>query len=152
MEESSIRVRACLAVIDDGKILLVPHFDTDRGPVQWNIPGGMVNFEESIQQAAVREILEETGLQAKVDRLLDVSEVLLPERPWHSVTITFLGQIIDGKLQAEQGHPYGQKLPRWFTVEELEGLSYHPKDTVDKAFLDYSSDKYGQKQKKYPLA
>ena len=152
MEQNSIRIRTCLAVVNDGKILLVPHYDTDRGPVQWNIPGGKVNFEESIQQAAVREIFEETGLHAKVDRLLDVSEVFLPEKPWHSVTITFLGQIIDGNLQAEPAHPYGHKLPRWFTVEELEGLSYHPKDTVDKAFLEYSSDKYGQKQKQDPLA
>ena len=141
MEQNSIRVRACLAVMNEGKILLVPHYDTDKGPIQWNIPGGRVKFEESIQQAAIREILEETGFNAKIGRLLDVSEVLLPDKPWHSVTITFLGQVIDGKIQAEQGHPYGEKTPKWFTFEELEGLSYHPKDTIEKAFLEFSLGK-----------
>jgi hypothetical protein len=29
-----IRVRVCLAVVDDGRLLLVPHYNTDAGPVQ----------------------------------------------------------------------------------------------------------------------
>ena len=123
-----------------GKILLVPHYDTDDCPIQWNLPGGMVEFGERIEQAAVREILEETGFHAKIERLLDVSEVLIPEKPWHSITITFLGSIIGGNLRPEDGHHHGRKFPQWFTYKELEGLCYHPKKTIEKAFLDHYSD------------
>ena len=129
----TIRVRACLAVVHNERILLVPHYNTDVGPVQWVIPGGSVEFGEELAQAAAREFTEETGVRVRVGELLDVSEVLLPERPWHSITITFTGEVEGGKLAAEANHAYGRKMPRWFTWEEMAGLAYHPRKTVGKA-------------------
>jgi 8-oxo-dGTP diphosphatase len=129
----TIRVRVALAVIHEGRILLVPHYDTDAGPVQWTIPGGRLAFGEALRAAAAREFEEETGLAARADGLLDVSEVLLPERPYHSLTITFRGTLLGGTLAAEAGHPYGEKMPRWFSAAELAGLAYHPPATVARA-------------------
>ena len=128
-----IRVRVCLAVVHDHKLLLVPHYDTDAGPVQWTVPGGGVEFGESLQAAAVREFFEETGLQAEVTGLLHVSETILPDRPYHSVTISFAGSITGGELQAEANHPYGEKFPRWFSAAEVGAVTYHPEATVEKA-------------------
>jgi ADP-ribose pyrophosphatase YjhB (NUDIX family) len=130
---STIRVRAALAVMHEGRILLVPHYDTDAGPVQWTIPGGRLSFGEALRAAAAREFQEETGLTARADDVLDVSEVIVPERPYHSLTITFRGRILGGTLSAEAGHPYGEKLPRWFSAADLAGLAYHPPATVARA-------------------
>jgi 8-oxo-dGTP diphosphatase len=73
--EEEIRIRACLAAVRDGQILLVPHCGTDAGPVQWTIPGGRVAFGEGLRAAALCEFEEETGLQAEV-KGLDMLDII----------------------------------------------------------------------------
>ncbi len=131
--EPEIRLRAGMAVVQEDKILLVPHYHPDAGVVQWVIPGGRVRFGEGLREAALREFQEETGCQAQITGLLDVSEVILPEKSWHSVTITWSGAITGGQVKAEPGHRYGEKTPAWFSADELRGLAYHPPQTVEKA-------------------
>jgi ADP-ribose pyrophosphatase YjhB (NUDIX family) len=129
----SIRIRVCLVVVENGRILLVPHYGTDAGEIQWAVPGGMVEFGEVLETAVTREFLEETGLNTEVTSVLCVSEVILPERPYHSITISFSGQVIGGDLRAEETHPFGTKTPRWFSATELATAQYYPEKTVEMA-------------------
>jgi ADP-ribose pyrophosphatase YjhB (NUDIX family) len=126
-----IRLRVCLAVVKNERILLVPHYFTDSGSVQWLIPGGEIEFGESLKIAAIREFFEETGFRAEIISLLNVTEVIHPKRQYHSITIAFSGNIIDGKLQSEANHPYGEKVPRWFTATQLMAVKYHPEKSVE---------------------
>ncbi len=135
--DNGIRIRVCLAVVEGGRILLLPHYNTDAGPIQWVIPGGRLEFGERLESAALREFEEETGLQAEITGLLDVSQVIHPERPYHSITITFSGRIVGGKMSPERDHPYGTRVPRWFSPQEIADVPYHPPQTVRKA-LDIS--------------
>jgi len=120
-------------VVDDGRILLVPHYRTDAGAVPWVVPGGEVEFGEGLKEAAVREFYEETGLQAEVAGLLSVSEVILSERPYHSITISFSGRVVGGVMQSEANHAYGEKVPRWLSAAEVKTVEFHPVKTVEAA-------------------
>lgn len=50
------------AVVRDGKLLFVKH---NYGPMKWQIPGGSVRIDETIDQAVRREVLEETTIHAE---------------------------------------------------------------------------------------
>ncbi len=130
LTKKPIRVRACLVVIQNSKILLVPHFDTDAGPIQYNLPGGGVEFGETLRESALREFEEETGYQATCGDLLDLYEHHRAD--WHSITIAFWGTIIGGEARAEQTQ-WGERLPRWFSAEELANVPYHPRPLIRKA-------------------
>lgn len=59
----------------DGKLLSVLHKDHDGNPVDWwAIPGGGLDPGESIEQCVAREMIEETGIEPKIGRLLFVQQ------------------------------------------------------------------------------
>ena len=133
-ENISIRLRACVAVIEKGSILLVPHFNTDVGPIQWHIPGGGVEFGETLAQAAIREFAEETGLQVTCGDLIGIHEQIKSDGSWHSVSHVFAGQIIGGTIRSELS-PYGERRAQWFTQSQLTDIKYYPAAMVNKAFI-----------------
>ena len=63
-----ISAGATVVVIQDNKILLNLRSDTNT----WGIPGGSLELEETLEEAAARELKEETNLQAENFKLLNV--------------------------------------------------------------------------------
>lgn len=57
-----------IAIIQANKVLLVKREDFEV----WCLPGGHVDAHESVAQAAMREALEETGLEVELTRLVGV--------------------------------------------------------------------------------
>lgn len=51
----------------EGRVLLVRH---TYGRLNWDLPGGAAEADESVEGAAVREVMEETGLHVVVDRMI----------------------------------------------------------------------------------
>jgi 8-oxo-dGTP diphosphatase len=62
------RPRVCAAIINNGRILMVYH----RSPTEsyWTLPGGGIDSNETPEQAIVREVKEETGLDVAISHLL----------------------------------------------------------------------------------
>ena len=71
------RRSARLLVVDaDGRLLLV-RYDDGREPPFWATPGGQLLAGESFEQAAARELAEETGLAAPVGPCVRTREAVL---------------------------------------------------------------------------
>ena len=70
------QIGAEAAVFRDGRLLLIKRHDDGL----WAVPGGMVEVGETLTQAALRELLEETGLSGKVTGLLGIFD----SRIWKS--------------------------------------------------------------------
>ncbi len=63
-------------IVDDGRLLLA-HW-SEGGGRGWSLPGGGVEFGEDPADAAVREALEETGYDIRLDGLLGVDSIVIP--------------------------------------------------------------------------
>lgn len=67
----------------------------------WALPGGFVEIGESVEQAAVREAWEETGLNVELVELVGVYSNPDRDSRGHTVTIAYIAQTVSGKLKAD---------------------------------------------------
>lgn len=79
----------------EGRILMVRQ--THEGKDLWMVPGGGIEDGENSKEAALREVLEETGLQVKIKRLIWHIEEVSPQRGQRFVNF-FLAESVGGEL------------------------------------------------------
>ena len=109
-----------VVVFHQGKVLLVKRA---KPPSQhlWAIPGGKVKPGETLQAAAEREMLEETGLDVAAGapvHTFDLIEKQGEDICFHYVIIDILARLRGGNLSAADDASEA----RWFTSEELTNV------------------------------
>lgn len=77
------------AVIDAGGRILLARRAVEPRLGYWNLPSGYLEFGESIEEAAVREVREETGLEVALTGFLISAGAGHRNWPWSSVTFSF---------------------------------------------------------------
>jgi 8-oxo-dGTP diphosphatase len=82
-------------VVRDGKILLGRRKNA-HGAGDWSPPGGHLEFSETPEQAAAREVLEETGLSLEHIRLAGVVNSVFHVEQKHYVTLFMAGDCPEG--------------------------------------------------------
>lgn len=106
----------------------------EGGKDWWIVPGGKVEFGETIEEAAKREIYEEARIEAKKLEFLTFKEAVFPEYNYHTVIFFYLvktsqikiGEDIEGKVLEARWVTKSQakKLP---LVDSAEWLFAHIK-------------------------
>ena len=90
------RVRVAVVLVKDGEVLLVRHRKGDR--TYWLLPGGGLDYGETIPECAKRELLEETGLSIRPGRVLYMSEAIAPDKSRHILNLVLLAELEGGTL------------------------------------------------------
>ena len=114
-----------VCVVKDGKVLLAMR-GNPMGFGLWSFPGGHVKAGEPLREAAVRELAEETGVQASILNIIDTIDIIHKDPTGnveaHFVLSVFLGEWISGKAEADSD----AMAVRWVNAQEALKLKSTP--------------------------
>ncbi|MEC4805276.1 MAG: NUDIX domain-containing protein [Jaaginema sp. PMC 1080.18] len=121
--ETRLRISVVALFVDAGEVLLLhqmtlPEIDC------WDLPGGGIEPEESLEEGLRREVQEETGItEFKIERLLTVTELfyLMNDRQIHTVNIIYLCSLAARPLQliSSDAEEVGEKGIQWLNIKQL---------------------------------
>ena len=125
------------AVVHEGRILLVRRASR-RGRGNWQVPGGFIEPDETIEQAVLREVAEESGVTAEVEGILGLRNRYDPD-VGNSLYIVLLLHPLRGEPE-----PDGKEVDRavYFTLEEIRALEQVPSINLEIAQRALSIDKH----------
>jgi mutator protein MutT len=109
------------AVVRDGELLLVRRASR-HGRGNWQLPGGFIEPDETIEQAVVREVQEEAGVEAEVEAVLGLRSRYDPDSG-NGVYIILLLRPVSGEPAADN-HEVDHA--GYFTLEQIRGLNPLP--------------------------
>ncbi len=119
---SNIRIRVAAVILSDDKLLLIAHKKGDD--IYWLLPGGGVDYGESLTEALKRELLEELNVDVHVSGIALISDSIDPLGGRHVLNICFYCDIRGGELKLgleDRLHDFA-----FFSRSEIGELIIHP--------------------------
>lgn len=113
-------------VISENKTVLIHR--KVNGKEYFVFPGGGVELGETNEEGAIREVLEETSLEVKVEKLL---YLIIDEKSEHYF---YHCSYISGELKREEGEENesdDSKIPTWHKIEDLHNTLVLPLEVRD---------------------
>jgi 8-oxo-dGTP diphosphatase len=101
-------IGVAVIVMKNGKVLLGKRINS-HGSGTWAFPGGHLEFNESIEDCAKREVFEETGLSIKSIQRVAYTNDIFEEEKKHYVTLFVVSEYDFGELQIKEP----DKCERW---------------------------------------
>ncbi|MFF4873850.1 NUDIX hydrolase [Streptomyces sp. NPDC000961] len=121
----SFRLAAYAVCVEDGRVLLARHV-SPGGESTWTLPGGGVEHGEDPFDAVVREVAEETGRDAVVERLLGVDSRTIPAAEaragvaHQNVGVFYRIRLAPGRLRPEPNGETAESV--WTPLPAVTGL------------------------------
>jgi ADP-ribose pyrophosphatase YjhB (NUDIX family) len=124
------------AVVNDGRLLLVRRASR-RGRGNWQVTGGFIEPEETIEQAVVREVVEEAGVTTEVQGVLGLRNRYDPDTG-NSLYIVLLLRPVKGEPT-----PDDHEVDRagYFGLAEIHALEQVPPINLEIAKRALSTDR-----------
>ena len=118
------RVRVAGIVIQENSILLIQHIKNEKK--YWLVPGGGVDWGESLEDALIREYKEETNLDIEVKDFLFFSETISPDKNKHVINLYFLVKIKNDSETMKIGNETNLSDLKYVSKEEIQNIKLYP--------------------------
>ncbi|MDP2860810.1 MAG: NUDIX domain-containing protein [bacterium] len=124
-------------VFRDNKVLLGRrHADPVKassrlhGEGTWTMPGGKLEFGESFEEGAKRELFEETGVKAKKLKVISLTNDIVPDA--HFITVGLLCEEFRGEPRVME--PDEIVRWQWFSLDDLPSPMFFPSKKIVKNY------------------
>ena len=97
LSHKKIRIRVAGLVVEENKVLLIAH--KKKGEIYWLLPGGGVEYQESLDEALKREFIEELGLNVTVGDIALIADSIEPNGKRHIVNIVFWCNLVNQSIR-----------------------------------------------------
>jgi len=125
------RIRAAGILIKEDKILLIRHQKKEN--TYWLLPGGGVDYGETMEESLRREFLEECNIDVEVKDMVFVSQGIAPDKSRHIVHMNFVVEYKGGELRV--GDEGILKEVSYVSFDELDGVTLYP--NIKKELKEY---------------
>ncbi|KAL8152209.1 hypothetical protein V2J09_009969 [Rumex salicifolius] len=137
MEHKSVdppapRVAVAVFLLKDGKEVLLGRRRSSIGASTFALPGGRLEFGESFEECAIREVKEETGLEIERIELLTVTDNIISDsaEPSHFVTILMRAVICEGEQIPMNMEPDKCDGWHWYAWDNLPTPLFRPLEKI----------------------
>lgn len=116
MNEKIVRVGLAVYILRENKILMLLR-KGKHAPDFWGLPGGHLEFGETPEECAYREVAEEAGVKIKNVRFGWITNDIFSDTEKHYVTFHMVADYVSGEAQILEPQKCAQW--QWFRWEEL---------------------------------
>ncbi|MBU0568286.1 NUDIX hydrolase, partial [bacterium] len=116
------RVRIALLMIEKDKILLVRHRKGEK--TYWLLPGGGLEYGETISECAKREALEELSLEIALGDLLFANESIPSDKHRHVLNLYYQAKVIGGQIKLGDEEVLAEAA--WIEIDLIDELTLYP--------------------------
>ena len=134
MDKLFVKVGVACFIFKDGNFLMGQRKGS-HGESTWSIPGGHLEFGESFEKGAAREVKEETGLSVKNIRFGAVTNDYFPKDGKHYISVWMIADYDSGKEEITEPEYYINQ--KWFSFDKLPKPLFLPWEQLLKSeFID----------------